>query len=151
MRAGFLEAERELVSSYRNKPIADVLRMAEKRARPFHVDPSFSDASISNAIARSRSRANLLTSVRRPLWRYLWPWGADEISILHQPLPTQEWSGHLVLIVSSSGRVDRMIANLARALQLVGSDPDQLVTSLEEKIATGGRYCSVIACIPGSS
>lgn len=147
MRAGVEQLE-ELGRVYESEPVEALLRMASVRSWPWDSAPSFSDKAIADAIASSRTRANLLTDVRRPLWRLV---QRDTLSVMSQPLPTGDvWHGFLVVIVSSSSHPGRLVANLSRALELAGSDPDQLVTSMEHRGLERGRHHHVIACIPGS-
>ncbi len=148
MRSGLIERVNLPHGVYDTVPTEELLRTASRRAWP----STFSDEAIADAIARSRTRFSLLTEVRRPLWRWLWPWGRDLLSVMSQPLPGagDSWSGYLVTIVSSSDRPGQLVANLSRALELSGADAEQLVTSMEHREREGESYHHVIACIPGS-
>ncbi len=138
----------ELRKIYDAEPIGELLRGASRRSFPWDASPTFSDGAIADALALSRERANLLSDIRAKFWRRL---SRDQLSVMSQSLPTGDvWHGFLVVIVSSSTHLGRLLANMNRALELAGSDPEQLVTSMEHRELIGGCYHHVIACIPGS-
>jgi hypothetical protein len=146
LRAGIEQLE-ELGRVYESEPVEALLRMASRRSWPWDSAPSFSDKAIADALARSRERVNLLSDARAPFWRL----SRDRLSVMSQPIPTGDvWHGFLVVIVSSSTHAGRLLANMNRALELAGSDPEQLVTSMEHRELSGGCRHHVIACIPGS-
>ena len=135
---------------YDSQPIEALLNAPRLGSR--RIAPTFSRAAAARAIARARSTPNLLMEVGRPWWRWFWPWGRDLLSIMAQPIPTggDAWSGFLMVIVSSSDRVQPLIGNLRLGLELVGADVEQLVSSMEYRAREGRSYHHAIACIPGS-
>jgi len=149
MRAGMhdreqLEAEAAL---WVETPIELLLKHAAEEWAPFHSRGTFSPPAIADAIARSKERPNLLISVRAPFRQWLIG-DPRRLSIMAQPIPHGEF--YMYGIASESDRVGTLIANLRLALELVGSDGDQLVSSLESRGQSDRTYFHVLACIPGS-
>ncbi len=135
---------------YGTEPVEALLRMASRGTWPFGA-PSFSPAAVASVVARARERPNLLIEKRPNAWDAAW-WLGDRLSILAQPIPTggDAWTGFLFVLVSTSDSVVRLVSNLSLMLSIAGSDEEQLVSSLEERIREGKSYHHVLACVPGS-
>jgi len=148
-RYGTQEDLERLEALYDGASAEQLLRMASQCDPPFDLPATFAPVAVSDAVARARARPNLLIDVRAPFRRWLVA-DPSKLSIMAQPIPAGVSPFTLFAIVGVSDSIRTLVANLRLALELVGSDGEQLVSSMESRGRTGRNFYHVVACIPGS-
>lgn len=127
-----------------------LLRMALASSWPWDA-PTFRHEWIRGASERARKNPRMIVDVRIP-WkhRHAHPRG-DHMSVsvdeipggIGDPIP-------LYIICASSSSPATVVSNLALAMNVVGSNPDELLPSYETRSETRGGFMHAIACIPSS-